>query len=98
MSEAPALSFWSVASDDPQRVALIDDAGRETTYEALLRWVHRSSHGFRTRHLDRGDAIAVSSPNVAQHLELHLAAVQSGLYFVPISRHLTLTVPTMFQR
>lgn len=60
--------------------------------------MHRLSHGFRTGGLDRGDAIAVSLPNVAEYLELYLAAMQSGLYVVPINRHLTLTVPTMFQR
>ena len=81
-------SFWSVAESDPRRVAIVDADGASVRYGELYARVNRVSHGLRALGLGRGDAVAVAVPNVAEYFACYLAAMQSGLYFVPINRHL----------
>jgi long-chain acyl-CoA synthetase len=87
MGEA-ALGFWNVARAHPDRVAIIDVDGCETSFAQLLDRVERLSHGLRGLGLERGDAIAAALPNCAEFLVAELAALQSGLYFVPVNCHL----------
>ena len=81
-------SFWQVAEADPERVALIDADGDEVSYGDLRAAVNRLTHGLCDAGLVRGDVLAVAVPNCPAFIECYLAAAQSGLYFVPINRHL----------
>lgn len=81
-------SFWEVAEDDPERVALVDADDHEVSYGDLRAAVNRLTHGLRGAGLGRGGVLAVAVPNCPAFIECYLAAAQSGWYFVPINRHL----------
>lgn len=81
-------SFWSIAADDPGRVAVVEDGGRTATYGELADAANRMTHGLRALGLDGGDVLAVAVPNCLEWFELYLGAWQSGLYFLPINCHL----------
>ena len=83
------LGFWTIAAEDPDRMAVVDAEGRETTFGELLAASNQVAHGLRAMGLERGDAVAVVLPNEPAFLELYLAATQIGLYITPINFHLT---------
>lgn len=82
------LGFWNVAKAFPDRLAILEPDGRETTFGGLLDRVERLSHGLKELGLERGDAIAAALPNCRGFMEAELAANQSGLYFIPVNCHL----------
>ena len=81
-------SFWSIAEADPSRAAIVEDGGRTATYGELAAAANRVTHGLSDRGLGADDAVAVAVPNCLEWFELYLATSQSGLYFLPINRHL----------
>jgi long-chain acyl-CoA synthetase len=77
--------FWARAAAEPERTAVVGpDGGRLTAGELLAR-ANQLAHGLRARGLRPGDALAAVLPTGVEALELYLAAVQSGLYLVPIN-------------
>ena len=82
-------SFWSQARAHPERVAIVEPDGTTVTAGALLAEIDRLSHGLRAHGLAPGDVIAFALSNRAALLEIYLAALQLGLYAVPIHTHLT---------
>ena len=82
------LGFWHLAECYPERIAIIDPDGGETTFGELLDLVQRLSCGLLALGLERGDAIAAGLPNCREFFLVELAAMQSGLYFVPVNCHL----------
>ncbi|MEU8542496.1 acyl-CoA synthetase [Streptomyces sp. NPDC048717] len=85
--EAPR-GFWAEAAADPDRVVLVAPDGTEWTAGRLLADANRLVHGLRAAGLERGDALAVVLPNGPELLTAYLAAVQAGLYLVPVNHHL----------
>lgn len=84
------MGFRLWAEAEPERRAVVDGRGRERTYGELYRQVNRLSHGLRAvAGLRAGDTVACVMVNGIPMLELYLAAMQSGLYFVTINYHLT---------
>ncbi len=83
-----ARGFWNTVATDPDHVAIIDPNGVPTTYGELAANINRVSHGLHALGLRVDDAIAAALPNCTEFLECYFAAHQSGLYFVPINRHL----------
>jgi len=81
------LGFWDIADDEPERVAL-HQGSRQVRFGELRDEAHRLSNGLRARGLRRGDVIAALLPNDAIYYALHLAAMESGLYYVPVNTHL----------
>ena len=63
----------------PQATALVDAAGRITSYAELEQRVARTAGGLAAMGLKRGDRIAVWSENCVEYLELELAAASVGL-------------------
>jgi long-chain acyl-CoA synthetase len=84
-----AYGFWEIAQAEPTRLAVIDAEGNTTTYGELLATANRLAHGLRGLGLTMGDAVAVLLPNEPLFLAAYLAALQVGLYLVPINWHLT---------
>ncbi|MFJ8996177.1 AMP-binding protein [Streptomyces sp. NPDC102279] len=84
-----ALGFWQIASVRPDRVALVDQEGRETTFGELRRWSDALSHGLRSLGLTTGDTVALVMGNTSEFLAIQLATSQLGLYITPVNRHLT---------
>src|SRR5215471_8338325 len=71
------------------RVAAIEASGATSTFGELAERANRVTHGLRSLGLGIGDAVATVLPNEASMLELNLAALQGGLYLVPINNRLT---------
>jgi len=83
-----ALGFWNLATEDPERVALVAQDGRSRTAGELLAAANQVSHGLRALGLETGDTVAVVLPNDLPMLEVYLGATQIGLYLTPINHHL----------
>ncbi len=83
------LGFWAIAEDEPARPALLSPDGEQTTFGALAAHAHRIAHGLRARGLRAGDCIAAVVGNGELYYSANLAAQEIGLYFVPVSWHLT---------
>lgn len=83
------LGFRSVAAADPRRPAIVEPGLRTLTYGELLSRVDQVSHALRAAGLGHEDVVASMLPNRREYHELRLATGQTGLYFTPISHHLT---------
>ena len=82
------LGFWSIAQDDPEKLALVDPDEREVRAGELLASCNQVVHGLRAAGLKPGDVVAMVLPNSVEVFELYLAVLQSGFYLVPINTHL----------
>ena len=85
---ADALGLWQIADTHPDKLAVVSPDGRETTYGELAATANRYAHGLRSLGLATEDTVAVLLPNGVELLALYFAALQSGLYFVPVNWHL----------
>ena len=82
------LGFWSIAQEDPEKLALVDPDEREVRAGELLASSNQVVHGLRAAGLGPGDAVAMVLPNSVEVFELYLAVLQAGFYLVPINTHL----------
>jgi long-chain acyl-CoA synthetase len=82
------LGFWSIAQENPARLALVTPDGDEVSAGDLLASANQLVYGLRELGLQSGDAIAMVLPNGRQLIELYLASLQAGFYLVPINHHL----------
>jgi len=81
--------FWNLAQKNPDHLALVDPDERKQTAGELLAAANRTVHGLRALGLQQGDVVATVLPNGAPMIELYLAAMQAGMFLVPINHHLT---------
>ena len=86
---ADPLGFWSIAAEDPHRLAVVDPQGRCTTFGELAELTNRYTHGMRSLGLTPGDSMATVLPNGLEQLVSLLAAYQGGLYVTPVNWHLS---------
>ncbi len=86
--DTTSLGFWRIAEADPERIAVIDDDGRVLSYGELLDHSRAIARGLHALGLRRGDALAAVLPNHRTFIGSWLAAMESGLYFVPVNSHL----------
>ncbi|HEV7977793.1 acyl-CoA synthetase [Amycolatopsis sp.] len=82
------LGLWKIADEQPDRVAVVDPAGREITYAGLAAKANAYALGLRSLGLETGDAIVVLQPNGEELLAAYFAAIQTGLYIVVVNWHL----------
>jgi len=80
-----SLGFWDCARENPAPVAVIDDDGAPHLAGDVLGRVNQQTNAIRALGLTKGDAVAVCLGNCIELLELYLAVMQSGWYFVPIA-------------
>jgi long-chain acyl-CoA synthetase len=84
-----SIGLWKIASEQPERTAVIGPDGREVTYGELVAGANRYARGLQARGLKPGDCVVFMLPNGIEMPELYFAAVQIGLYVVMVNWHLT---------
>jgi long-chain acyl-CoA synthetase len=84
-----SIRFWRRALDQPDRIALVEPSGRTVTAGQLLAEANALVHALRAQGLRRGDAVALALPNSREWIATYLAAMQAGMFVVPINYHLT---------
>ena len=84
------IGFWNIAKVDPKKTALVETfSDRSLTRGELSEATNKIVHVLRSRGIKTSDVIAAVMDNSIEAIEIFLAAMQSGLYFVPINYHLT---------
>ncbi|MEP6625353.1 MAG: AMP-binding protein, partial [Acidimicrobiia bacterium] len=81
--------FWYYAQEDPSALAVVDPDGTEISAGELLARCNRMAHGLRSLGLGPGDTVAAILPNGLEPATVYLAALQIGLYYVPINYRLS---------
>ena len=80
--------LWTIAANRPDRTAVIEPDGTVVSYGALAARADRIGRGLRALGLTPGDTVAGMLPNSSAALALFFAALQTGLYVVPVNWHL----------
>ena len=83
------VGFWRVAPIRGDRTAVIDALGNTISFDDLFARVNQLSHALRALGLRSGDTMAMISRNRIDTLAVHLAAMQTGMYYTPINYHST---------
>src|SRR3954453_14580861 len=81
--------FWHYAQEDPSYLAVVDTDGTEISGGAMLAECNRVAHALRALGLQAGDTVAAVLPNGKYPATVYLAALQIGLYYVPINYRLS---------
>jgi len=82
------VGFNRFAVQNPDALAIVDPQEREYSRGALASAANRLTRGLRRSGLGSGDVLAIASPNSFEFIATHFAAMQAGLYLVPINWHL----------
>jgi len=85
------IGLWAIAAQHPDRTAAIEPDGTVVSYAELAARADRFGRGLQALGLTAGDTVAGMLPNGADALALFFAALQTGLYVVPVNWHLTAT-------
>jgi len=80
---------WAIAAAEPARTAVITSDGAKLSYGELVTAAGRYAAGLQGLGLKAGDSVALLLPNGVPLLCLYFAAIQVGLYVVPLNWHLT---------
>jgi long-chain acyl-CoA synthetase len=83
-----AIGLWTIAEKEPELTAVVEPDGRILTYGELAREADRIGRGLREVGLRTGDSVAMLLPNSSAALAVYFAAMQTGLYVVPVNWHL----------
>jgi long-chain acyl-CoA synthetase len=82
------IGLWTIATAEPERTAVIEPGGRAVSYAELAARADQYGRGLQALGLGPGDAVAGMLPNSTEALALFFAAMQTGLYVVPVNWHL----------
>jgi long-chain acyl-CoA synthetase len=80
--------LWHIAAAEPGLTAVVDPDGGEVGYGELAAAADRYGRGLQALGLRPGDSIVVLLPNGSDLLAMYFAAMQTGLYIVPVNWHL----------
>ena len=83
------IGLWTIAAHDPDRAAVIEPDGTVVSYTELAARADQIGRGLQALGLAPGATVAGMLPNGADALALFFAAMQTGLYVVPVNWHLT---------
>lgn len=83
------IGLWAIAADSPGRTAVVEPDGTVVDYAQLATEADRIARGLHAAGLRRGDCVALLLTNGSPLLAVHFAALQTGLYVVPLNWHLT---------
>jgi long-chain acyl-CoA synthetase len=83
------IGLWAIAGAEPGRTAVIQPDGRAVSYAELAATADRYGRGLQALGLRPADSVAGMLPNSAEALALYFAALETGLYLVPVNWHLT---------
>jgi len=82
-----AIGLWAIAASNPDLPAVISPGGGVVSYAELAREADRYGRGFQALGLAPGDTVATLLPNGVTALAAYFAAIETGLYIVPINWH-----------
>jgi long-chain acyl-CoA synthetase len=85
-----AIGLWGIAASSPDRAAVIDatgPGGGVVSYAELAREADRYGRGLQALGLSTGDTVATLLPNGVAALAMYFAAIETGLYVVPVNWH-----------
>jgi long-chain acyl-CoA synthetase len=83
------IGLWTIAAQTPDRTAVIEPDGTVVSYAELAARADQIGRGLQALGLAPGATVAGMLPNGADALALFFAALQTGLYVVPVNWHLT---------
>lgn len=83
------IGVWNIAAAEPDRAAVIAPDGASMSYGELVTAAGRYAAGLQGLGLKPGDSVALLMPNGMPMVCLYFAAIQVGLYVVPLNWHLT---------
>src|SRR5215467_625469 len=86
-SQVTAIGLWAIAASNPDLPAVISPDGDVVSYAELAREADRYGRGFQALGLAPGDTVATLLPNSVTALAAYFAAIETGLYIVPINWH-----------
>ncbi len=86
-SQVTAIGLWAIAASNPDLPAVIPPGGGVVSYAALAREADRYGRGFQALGLGPGDTVATLLPNGVTALAAYFAAIETGLYIVPVNWH-----------
>jgi long-chain acyl-CoA synthetase len=89
VGEQVPRGFWVAAREEPERLALIDAAGRAWSAGELLAGANKLVHALRARGVQPFDPVATLTRNSAELFQVLLAVFQGGWQYVPLNTHLT---------
>ena len=82
------IGLWTIAAQTPDRPAVIEPDGTVISYAALAARADQFGRGLQALGLAPGSTVAAMLPNGSQALALFFAAIETGLYIVPVNWHL----------
>ena len=82
------IGLWNIAATEPERTAVIEPSGTTVSYAVLAARADQYGRGLQELGLRPGDCVAGMLPNSTEALALFFAAIQTGLYVVPVNWHL----------
>jgi long-chain acyl-CoA synthetase len=82
------IGLWTIAAQTPGRTAVVEPDGSVVSYGALAARADQLGRGLQALGLGPGDTVAGLLPNGTAALALFFAAMQTGLYVVPVNWHL----------
>jgi long-chain acyl-CoA synthetase len=82
-----AIGLWAIAEHSPDSPAVIGAGGGAVSYAELARAADRYGRGLQALGLTAGDTVATLLPNGVTALALYFAAIETGLYIVPVNWH-----------
>jgi long-chain acyl-CoA synthetase len=82
------IGLWNIAAGTPDSLAVVEPDGRTVSYAELAARADQYGRGLRALGLRPGDCVAGMLPNSTEALALFFAAIQTGLYVVPVNWHL----------
>jgi len=85
---AATFGFWAVADEAPTRAAVVGPGDTTISYAELRGVGQAMARGLWALGLRRGDGLAAVIPNRSTFFAAHLAAMEAGLYLVPVNTHL----------
>jgi long-chain acyl-CoA synthetase len=83
-----AIGLWTIAANSPDGLAVVEPDGAELSYGQLAADADRYAKGLRALGLRPGSCVAAMLPNGAAAIALFFAALETGLYIVPVNWHL----------
>src|SRR6202020_3552605 len=82
------IGLWTIAAQTPDRPAVIEPDGTVVSYAELAARADQAGRGLQALGLRPGDCVAGMLPNSSAVLALFFAAMETGLYVVPVNWHL----------
>jgi long-chain acyl-CoA synthetase len=82
------IGLWNIAAGAQDSLAVVEPDGGTVSYAELAARADQYGRGLQALGLRPGDCVAGMLPNSTEALALFFAAIQTGLYVVPVNWHL----------